>query len=220
MSTVNTRKLVESAILIALGTVLSMFKIIDFPWGGGVTIFAMLPLILISYRYGVKWGLACGFVFGIIQLFIGIGTNVFGGLSPLSMIIMLMLDYVIAYTVVGLGGIFSGKFKSAMAALVLGTLLAVFCRYAAHMISGVIFFGSYAEWFFSGGESGFSAEVGSFFLSNFNGMGLSVIYSAVLNGMTMVAEMAVTTVGAIIVSKVPTLNKRIVATTNTKTQTV
>ena len=50
----STRRLTDTAILIALGTVLSLFKI-DLPFGGGVTICSMLPLVIISFRYGWKW---------------------------------------------------------------------------------------------------------------------------------------------------------------------
>lgn len=51
----NTRKLAETAVLLALGTVLSFVKV-DMPMGGGMTICSMLPLIVVSWRYGWKWG--------------------------------------------------------------------------------------------------------------------------------------------------------------------
>ena len=54
MKKINTRKLVESAMLIAVGTVLSMLKF-DMPMGGGLTLCSMLPLVLLSHRYGWKW---------------------------------------------------------------------------------------------------------------------------------------------------------------------
>lgn len=207
MTSSNTRKLVESAILIAIATILSMIKIIDFPWGGGITIFAMLPIILISYRYGMKWGFFSAFVFGVLQLAIGLATNAFG-LTFGSLILMLFLDYIVAYTALGLGGLFRNKLKSAVLALTLGVIVAVFVRYVSHMISGVIFFGSYAEWFFGDESSGFSMTAGKFFLDNFSGMGLSIIYSVVLNGMTMLCEMAITVVGAVVIGKIPQLNNR------------
>ena len=57
MNNIKTRRLVESALAIAIATVLSMIKI-DLPFGGGVTIVSMLPLVLISHRYGWTWGVA------------------------------------------------------------------------------------------------------------------------------------------------------------------
>ena len=49
----TVRKLTESAIFIAIATVLSFLKI-DLPFGGGVTIVSMLPLVIISHRWGWK----------------------------------------------------------------------------------------------------------------------------------------------------------------------
>lgn len=206
---VDTRRLVESAILIAIGTILSVIKVIDYPWGGGITIFAMVPIILLSYKYGVKWGFVSAAVFAILQLALGIAGNAFAGLSVVSLMVMLFLDYIAAYLALGLGGIFRGKIKNAAIALTLGALVAVFGRYLMHMISGVIFFGDYASWFFEGKESGFSPTIGAFFLGNFSGMGLSVIYSVVLNGITMICEMAVTVAGTLVIGSVPALSKKI-----------
>ena len=53
----KTRTLVECALMIAIGTILSMIKLIELPNGGSVTLLSMLPFILVSFRHGVKWGL-------------------------------------------------------------------------------------------------------------------------------------------------------------------
>ena len=58
----KTRTLVECALMIALGTVLANIKIYSLPNGGSITLFSMLPFIMISFRHGVKWGLFTGFV--------------------------------------------------------------------------------------------------------------------------------------------------------------
>ena len=58
----RTRTLVECALMIAVGTVLAQIKIFEMPFGGSVTLVSMLPFILVSFRHGVKWGLATGFV--------------------------------------------------------------------------------------------------------------------------------------------------------------
>ena len=63
----NARKITEAAIMIALATVLSLIKLLDLPYGGSVTIASMLPVIIIAYRHGLRFGLLTGFVFGIIQ---------------------------------------------------------------------------------------------------------------------------------------------------------
>jgi thiamine transporter len=54
-------RLTESALLIAVAAVLSVLKIVDMPAGGSVTACSMLPLLLVSYRHGTKWGLFTAF---------------------------------------------------------------------------------------------------------------------------------------------------------------
>ncbi len=47
--------------MIAMATVLSMVKIFTMPQGGSVTLASMVPLILVSYRHGLKWGAGTAF---------------------------------------------------------------------------------------------------------------------------------------------------------------
>ena len=60
----NTLRLVLTAMMLAIATVIaficSLIPFLNFPFGGGITICSMLPIILISYIYGVKWGLFTG----------------------------------------------------------------------------------------------------------------------------------------------------------------
>ena len=71
----STRKLVESAVMLAIGTVLSMFTIAS-PWvlGGGITICSMLPLVVVAHRHGTKWGLFTAFAYSILQLLLGMNN--------------------------------------------------------------------------------------------------------------------------------------------------
>lgn len=57
MDSKNIRRLVECAILVAVGTVLSLFEFKG-AWalGGGITFCSMLPLVMIAHRHGTKWG--------------------------------------------------------------------------------------------------------------------------------------------------------------------
>ena len=64
----KTRILVECALMIAIGTVLSNIKIFTMPNGGSVTLLSMLPFVLVSFRHGVKWGLFTGLVNGCLQM--------------------------------------------------------------------------------------------------------------------------------------------------------
>ncbi|MBO4776807.1 MAG: energy-coupled thiamine transporter ThiT, partial [Lachnospiraceae bacterium] len=70
----TTRILAECALMLAVGIVLSLVKLIDLPYGGSVTVASMLPVILISYRHGVKYGLITGLAYGIIQQLLGLNT--------------------------------------------------------------------------------------------------------------------------------------------------
>ena len=66
----KTKKLTTSALLVALSTVLMFVsKMIPAPWlqGGSVTIASMVPIIVISIIFDVKWGLLSGFVFSLIS---------------------------------------------------------------------------------------------------------------------------------------------------------
>ena len=140
-SSFKTKRLVESALMIALSAILSFIILFRLPFGGSITACCMLPVILVSYRYGVKWGFVTAFAFSLIQGIQGIAEGTFsaaalgvengvfnGGFfsgSPLLAAFgIFLLDYIIAFTVLGIGGIFRDKIKNKPLALVCGILLA------------------------------------------------------------------------------------------------
>ena len=124
----NALVMCECAIMIALAAVLSFVKILELPYGGSVTAFSIVPIVIISYRHGVKWGLLSGFVFSIIQL---IQTA-----STLSYVTIIFLDYIFAFTVIGLAGFLRNKVSNPSAAAVTGTVGVCALRYICHVISG------------------------------------------------------------------------------------
>lgn len=128
-------RLTETAIMIALGFILSMLKIIDMPFGGSVTAFSMLPVILIAYRYGTAWGLLSGFAASLLQMLMGL-KNLTYATSPWAGIAIVMLDYIVAFAVMGLGGIFRKKINDQGVALAMGTLVVCVLRYICHVVSG------------------------------------------------------------------------------------
>ena len=132
--TSTARKLTESAVLLAIATVLSFVKIADLPYGGSVTIASMLPIVLISYRYGIRWGLLSGLAYAALQQLFGLNTLSYAT-SAQAMIAIILLDYIIAFTVAGLGGVFRKKLSQPQA-LVLGGLLVCLLRFICHVISG------------------------------------------------------------------------------------
>lgn len=189
----NTRTLVEGAVMIALAAVLSYIRIIKLPWGGSVTLLSMLPIIVFGIKYGVKNGLFAAFVFSLVQLGQGIADGLFGwGLSPVMLISCIFLDYIGAYTIIGIGGIFRNKGLSGWMG---GTTLAVVLRFAFHFLSGVVIWhstGNLWEGFVTDNEW---------------------LYSLVYNGAYMLPELIFTTAGAAALFKVPQTKKIIMSQT-------
>ncbi len=132
--TKKTGTLVECSVLIAMAFVLSFIKIIDMPYGGAVTAASMLPIIIAGYRHGLKWGLITSFTYSILQLLTGL-SNVSYATSTTAMIAIILLDYIVAFTVLGLLGVVK-KNKHQTGALVLGTLIVCLLRYLCHFITG------------------------------------------------------------------------------------
>ncbi|MBQ3483764.1 MAG: energy-coupled thiamine transporter ThiT [Clostridia bacterium] len=134
-NTANTRKLVESALLIAAATVLGLFHIVEMPYGGSVTVASMLPIVLIAYRHGTPWGLGCGFVYAVLQQLLGL-KNLSYFTTWQSIVAVIVLDYLLAFALVGLGGVFRRTVRQQNLALVFGALLVSVLRYACHVIAG------------------------------------------------------------------------------------
>ena len=130
----GARRLVESALMLALGVVLSMLKFIDLPYGGSVTVASMLPILIIAYRYGMGWGTLTGFVYGLFQMLLGLNTFSYVTTWQ-SIVAVALLDYLVAFLVLGFGGLFK-KMNSQPIALTAGTIIACVLRYLCHVISG------------------------------------------------------------------------------------
>ncbi|MBE6922805.1 MAG: hypothetical protein E7465_06450 [Ruminococcaceae bacterium] len=198
----KTKRLTESAMLLAVAIVLELFSkmfIPEMPFGGQVTLVSMLPVVLISYRHGVKWGLVAGLGYALIEMLIGARTvaaafqpGYFGdGTMLVNALIMCVLDYLVAFTVLGLGGMFRDKIKAPGAALALGSVVALGARYVSHIASGYILFSGWAEWFFT--QEGFPAW-GATLVESLSPNMLGFVYSLVYNGMYMVPEIILTAI--------------------------
>ncbi|MEE1220062.1 MAG: energy-coupled thiamine transporter ThiT [Ruminococcus sp.] len=134
--------LCESAIMIALSTVLSVLKI-EWPFGGSITICSMLPILIIGYRYKPVWGLFTGVIYGLVQLLLGVSNYAYAT-SAMAVVMITLFDYLLAFAVVGLGGIFR-KIKNQSLGLGLGAVLAGFLRFVCHFISGITVWSGFAE---------------------------------------------------------------------------
>lgn len=186
----NIYKLCISAIFVALATALSFIKIINMPLGGSVTLLSMLPIVMISCMLGLKWGMASSFVYSLIQLFLGIALDgIFAwGLTPTMLIGTIVLDYIAAFSVLGLAGIFS---KKGYIGNCLGTAMVLVLRFICHFISGYVIFTQLEQF-----------ELFGQVFSN-----RPFLYSLCYNGLYMVPELIFTVVAALILFKIPPVKK-------------
>lgn len=127
----TAQQMAVCAIAVALGYVTSFMKVFSLPYGGSVTLFSMLFIVLIGYWYGVKVGLLAGFVFGILQFL----------QEPYVLsFFQVCCDYLFAYAALGLSGVFS---KSKKNGLVKAYILAIIMRGAFHALGGYLYWMDY-----------------------------------------------------------------------------
>ncbi|MBS3957118.1 MAG: energy-coupled thiamine transporter ThiT [Clostridiales bacterium] len=139
----RTRILIEIALCVALATVLSFLPMPRLPQGGTIGL-SMIPLFVIAFRHGIGPGLATGALYGLVDLLVN--PYIVHWVQP-------VLDYPLAYALVGLSGVMSARIMRALKAtsaggfaawLTLGIAFGAIGRFLAHFVSGVIFFGQYA----------------------------------------------------------------------------
>ena len=197
------RALVEGAMMLAVAWVidyvcaLAPYNAILFPAGGSITV-GMIPIIYYAYRHGAAWGVGAGFVFSGLQIILGWYPPPAG--VWWAFVLCILLDYVVAFTVLGLGGIFRNQIQKHGMALMTGSLVALGARYVAHIASGYILFAGYAEWFFT--QEGFPAW-GAALVESLGPDVLGFVYSVVYNGMYMIPEMILTAVVALLLARIP-----------------
>ena len=156
----SLRRLVELAIAIALVAVLSQVRIYKLPQGGSITAGSMVPIFYVALRWGARWGVLAGVLAGVVNYL----TDPFYVLPA-----QVLLDYPIAFGVLGLAGLFPRR-------PVLGVIVGGAGRFIAHFVSGVVFFASYAP----------------------HGMS-PLIYSAIYNGSYMLVEVVISSVLTVLV---------------------
>ena len=180
--------LAVGAIMVALATVLSFIRIVKFPWGGSITLFSMLPIVFFAIRHGVKNGLFVSSVYAVIQLGQGIlFDGLLGwGLTPIALVSCILLDYIVAFGILCIAGIFGNK---SFGAVIGGVFLAVSIRFFTHFLSGVLIFGSFGELW------------GGVFVEN------SWLYSLLYNGAYMLPEAILTAVGAVLIFRTKAMRR-------------
>lgn len=139
----KTRVLIECAMMVALSSVLGMIVIYEAPFGGSVTLFSLVPMLLIGFRHGAKWGFAASFVYSVINLIMGL-KNLAYIPTPEGIIACIFLDYIIAFTIIGVAGffrniqVFKNQTVNFIFATTVGTLVAMVLRFICHVISGAV----------------------------------------------------------------------------------
>ena len=186
MKSTRIRALCESAILLSLAVVLSYVKIFTLPFDGSITLFSMLPICLVSIKYGVKWGLGTAFCYAWFQILQG---GVFAwGLTPAMLLASLFLDYVLAFTALGLAGIFRQKGFWGMLG---GIALACAIRFLVHFVAGVVLW----------------ANLEAFIAFGKEWLNRPVLYSLCYNGIYRLPETLLTTLGAALLLKVEQIKR-------------
>lgn len=172
------RILTECAIMVALSCVLSVITIYALPQGGGITAFSQVPIVILSYRHGLKWGAFSGFVLSIFQMLSGLVNFSYVNTIP-AYIAVALFDYLIAFTILGFGGMFRNKIKNQALSIGLGAGVVSVIRLLCHFLSGVTVWADYAE----GWQSVWA-------------------YSLAYNGSYMGIETAITVLGVVLLSSV------------------
>lgn len=183
----KTQIIAESAIMIALS--IALFAVSDaIPWpfiyGGGFSLFGQVPIIIVSYRHGIRNGLVASTALALFEMIMGF-KNFSHVNGIVAWLIVALADYLIAFGCLGLGGIFKNKIKNQTAALVTGGISVCIIRFLCHFISGVTIWKGYTP-------------------ENM----LVGVYSLVYNGSYMLIETIITVIGLVAVSAVFNFKKK------------
>ena len=142
----SVKRFAICAVMLALATVLSIFPTISAPLGGSITVGSMVPILLISFLYGVRWGIPVSIGYSFIQLLLGISAVASWGLTPGVFVGCIFIDYILAFSVICVCGFFGTR---SLKNVIIGTIVSGLLRYFCHFLSGLLFFGSWAAEGFS-----------------------------------------------------------------------
>lgn len=126
----TAQQIVFCAVAIALAYVCSYIKLFSMPFGGTITLFSMLFIVLIGYWYGPKIGILAGLAYGILQFL----------QEPYVLnFVQVCCDYILAFAALGISGFFRNKKHG----LVKGYIAAILARGVFHSIGGYLFWMAY-----------------------------------------------------------------------------
>lgn len=172
----TTKKLTTSAVMIALGSVLSILAVFQLPNGGSVTIASMVPVLLIALMYDTKWAIFTSITYSLLQMVLRFSPP--PAQDFLSFVLVVLLDYVIAFGVLGLAGVFYRMMGQKRYAIPLSGAIVIALRFMCHFLSGILIWRVYAP----EGQN-------------------PAYYSLVYNGSYLLAELGITIVVLVLLSK-------------------
>lgn len=190
----KTRVLVEGALMVALSAVLSKIEIPLMPHGGSITLFSMVPILLMSYRNGVKWGLMTAFVNSLVQFVQGI-NNLAYCQTLTAQVGCVLLDYLLAFTVLGLAEAIRQRFARYAVGAGVSAFVVCLLRYLCSFLSGYIVWKDY-DYAFS-----WMSEINFPGIAQMSTNGLCWLYSALYNATYMIPEAILTTAVVVLLVK-------------------
>lgn len=189
----NARLLVEGALMVAMAIVLSIIPFIELPHGGSITLFSMVPILLMSYRNGVKWGCFTAFVNALIQFGMGI-KNLAYCQTLTAQVGCVLLDYLLAYTALGLAVFFAKPFKNRYAGFGVGAAVVCVLRFLCSFLSGYIVWYDYDYAFAWMSEFSWGAQL----CATLGESALCWVYSFAYNLSYMLPEAILTVAGILL----------------------
>lgn len=166
----NLRMLTEGAVFTAMAVILSLIPLYKLPQGGSLDL-AMLPIFIYCARWGFAPGMLVSFVYALLQMFIEGGIAI-GWQSIVG-------DFILAYAVLGVAGLFHKQKYGLFAGIVVGST----ARFLVHYVVGATIWAEYMP------ESFFDMT-----------MTTPWLYSALYNGAYMLPDMVLCLIiGAILI---------------------
>jgi len=185
----RTFRLVITALMLALATVLSEMTPIRMPMGGTVTPGSMVPLVLIGQMYGMGWGFASCTVYGLVQMLFGLDNFSYAA-TLWAVIAIALFDYLAAFGIIGLSAV-TRKIRNRPVAAALAGLIAGIGRFVCHFLSGVTVWNEWVD------VTALPASLQDTWLAK--GDALIYSYSFFYNGATMLPEIIITVILSAIV---------------------
>jgi len=178
----NTKRITTSAILIATALVLDFISRIipGMPQGGSITLASLVPILVISYCYGWKWGVFSALVFGILKAILSRNFAWMPEPTFWSFTTVALLDYIVAFGVIGLADLFRKPFKNESFGYAFSCVVVMFLRFLCHFASGIIIWYPFAE------AAGFDNRW---------------LFSAIYNGSYMLPEAIISSVVVVILMR-------------------